>query len=724
MKVRVYIIPYLIYAVLSVAVLGPLLSSGYILTLDMVYSPNMNFTPSFFGLTESLHSASAAMPFQLLQQAISAILPGWLFQKVVLFLILFLAAVGAHRLFRRQGLGAYFTGLLYMINPFTYVRFLVGQWGVLAAYAMTPFAINAFIELLENANGRNAIKVAVLSTLVGLIQIHGFFLLLLAFLVIFMVRVIKERKAVPRLSPVGKYIGISAGLFCGLNCYWLLPVLTAKDTILSRLSQVDLITFAPKPTSALGVAFDAASMHGFWRAGYTYAKDILPFWWLLFAFILVLAIYGFVSNYRKIGAFSDTSIEKNSATAKHSVSGWVVLSFGIIGVASFLLALGASTEVTRLPFEWLWEYVPFFRGFRDSHKFVALLALSYAYLGGMGVNELGRVFRQQTKRLLTVTMAALIVVVLLIPPVYSFTMFGFYGQLGTTDYPLEWYETNHHLNQDEDDFNVLFLPWHLYMDYSWLPNRDKRLINPAPQFFDKPVISGDNIEMSGIYSQSANPISKYLEFLLKNGNKINNFGELLAPLNVKYVMLVNEVDYKAYDFLYLQEDLTVELEKPGITLFKNEYPTARVYGVDSVVYIKNLEEYLELSKSHDVMQHLYIVGSGAIANDSAEAEKLDFTRESPVKYHKYQVEGTSHRYTIFTVPQNVDTEYWEYGGKKSLDNLGFMPAFESSSDGGQIIYTRFYQIYIPSYIISLLTFAWVVWCYFYLRFRKPDSDQI
>jgi len=462
-------------------------------------------------------------------------------------------------------------------------------------------------------------------------------------------------------------------------------------------------------------------MHGFWRAGYTYAKDILPFWWLLFAFILALAVYGFVSNYRKTGAFSNTSMEKNSAAAKHSVSGWVVLSFGIIGVASFLLALGASTEVTRLPFEWLWEHLPFFRGFRDSHKFVALLALSYAYLGGMGVNELGRVFRQQTKRLLTVTTAALIVVVLLIPPVYSFTMFGFYGQLGTTDYPQEWYETNHHLNQDEDDFNVLFLPWHLYMDYGWLPNRDKRLINPAPQFFDKPVISGDNIEMSGIYSQSANPISKYLEFLLKNGNNTSNLGELLAPLNVKYVMLVNEADYEAYDFLYRQEDLTVELEKSGITLFRNEHPTARVYGVDSVVYIENLEKYLELSKSHDVMRHVYIVGSGVIANDSAEAEKLDFTRKNPVKY---QVEGTSHRYTIFTVPQNVDTEYWEYNGEKSLDNLGFMPAFESSSDGGQIIYTRFYQIYLPGYIVSVLTFVWVVWYYFYLRFRKPDSDQI
>jgi len=719
-KARGWIIPYLIYAVLSAAVLGPLLSSGYILTLDMIYSPNLDFIPSFFGLTESVSSVSAAIPFQLLQQVGSGLPPGWLFQKIVLFLILFLAAVGAHRLFRRQGIGAYFAGLLYMINPFTYVRFLAGQWGVLAAYAMTPFAIKAFIELLENANSRNAIKVAVLSTLVGLLQIHGFFLLLFAFLIIFVVRVVKERKALPRLIQAGKYVGLSAALFCSLNFYWLLPVLTAKDTILSQLSRADLLAFVPKPTSALGVEFDIASMHGFWRLGYTYANDIVPFWWLLFAFILFLAVYGLISNYRKVGPLSDTPLGTDLTAAKHSTSGWMVVSFGIIGVASFLLALGASSEVTRPPFEWLWEHVPFFRGFRDSHKFVSLLVLCYAYLGGLGVNELGRRLKQQTKKLPTVTMTALIVVALLIPPAYSFTMFGFYQQLGTTDYPQEWYQTNHYLNQDEDDFNVLFLPWHLYMDYSWLPNRDKRLVNPAPQFFDKPVISGDNIEVPGIYSQSTNPISKYVEFLLRNGKNISNLGELLAPLNVRYIILVSEADYESYDFLYQQEDLRVELEKPGITLFRNEHPTTRVYAVDSVVYIKSLEEYLELSKSQDVMKHLYIMGSEPSGNGNAEAEELNFAEKSPVTY---QVEGTSHRYTVFSVPQNVGTEHWEYNGKKPLKNLGFMPTFESSSDGGKVIYTRFYQSYLPSYIVSLLAFAWMIWYYFYLKSKKPDSDQ-
>jgi hypothetical protein len=189
---------------------------------------------------------------------------------------------------------------------------------------------------------------------------------------------------------------------------------------------------------------------------------------------------------------------------------------------------------------------------------------------------------------------------------------------------------------------------------------------------------------------------------------------------VKYVLLVSEVDYKAYDFLYQQEDLRIELARPGITLFRNEHPTARVYGVDSVFYVKSLEEYLTLSKSHDVMKHLYIMGSGAIDSGSDGWEKLDFVEKSPVYY---QVEGTPRRYTVFSVPQSVNTEYWEYDGKKPLKNLGFMPAFESSSNGGKVVYTRFYQIYLPSYIISLLTFAWIIWYYFYAMSKKPKSGQ-
>lgn len=691
MEARKDWLPYLIYSLLSLAILGPLLLPGYVLTLDMVFTPSLDFSSQLYGFQEGL--SSAFTPVYLVIGLASKLIPTWLLQKAILFLIFFLAGLGAYRLFSFRGVGSYFAGLLYAVNPFTYVRFLAGQWTLLAAYALMPFAIKAFLDLLEKGGGKNAIKVTLLSTLVGMMAMHGLFLLFLAFLIIFLVKVIRERKRPARIIPIGKYVMLSAALFLTLNIYWLVPSLSATGTVVEQIGQADLLFFAPKPTSSFGVMFDTASMYGFWRGGYVYAKDILPIWWVLFVFILFLAVYGFISR----------------VTSPSKQQRWVVVSFGIIATVSFLLAVGAASEFTRPPFEWAWEHVPFFRVFRDSQKFVVLLCLAFAYLGGLGGNELVKGLRAQGKRLPRVGMTALITVALLTPAAYSFTMFGFYGQLGVTDYPQEWHEVNDYLNEDTDDFNVLFLPWHLYMDYNWLPNRDKRLGNPAQQFFDKPVIAGDNMEVSSIYSQSTNPISKYVEFLLGNGNDVDNLGELLAPLNVKYIILVHEVDYAGYDFVYHQDDLKVELETQGLTLFENEHPVARVYAVDSVVYVENLDEYLELSGEQDVMEHLYILGSGPSSGSDGDMQRLDFTQRNPVKY---QIQGATHKYTIFTVPQGVSTEHWEYNDKQPVKNLGFMPAFESAEDGGEIFYTRFYRVYLPSYIFSTVALIVLLVAYF------------
>jgi hypothetical protein len=381
--------------------------------------------------------------------------------------------------------------------------------------------------------------------------------------------------------------------------------------------------------------------------------------------------------------------------------------------------LGVAMDYTRPFFEWLWEKITFFKLFRDSQKFVALLCLSYAYLGGLGINELVNMLKQQIKRPLKIGLIILIIVSLATPFAYSFTMFGFYGQLGVTDYPEEWYEVNDYLNQDNSDVNILFLPWHMYLDFNWLPNTDKRLLNPSQQFFDKPVISGDNIEILSIYSQSTDPISKYVEFILPKGNEINNLGELLAPLNVRYIILVNEADYESYDYLYRQEDLKVEFQKYGITLFKNEHPTSRTYAVNSVVHLDSLDEYLELSKKQDVMEHVYVFGDRPQGEGNGQMESLECEEKSSVNY---QVSGALNKYTVFTVPQNVNTDYWEYNGQEPvLQNLGFVPAFISSPEGGKIVYTRFYRVYLPCYVISGLMLCFMIFLYFRHRQRKRNT---
>ena len=683
-------LPYIIYSLVSFIIILPFLSSGYLFSLDMAFGPDTDYCTLLWGLEDGFTSA----PMYLLLQILGKILPSQAIGKIILFIVLFLAGIGASKLFPSNKVGSYFAGLLYMLNPFTYSRFITGQWGVLLGYALLPFAITAFINLLESGNRKSIITTVLLTTFAGIAMVNSFALLLICFTILLSAKLIKERGNTVIIRNIVKSVLISIGLICVLNLYWIVPVWGGLIESLNHLSHYNLNVFTPVTQR---IAFDITAMYGFWRPGYILTKDLLPFWWLIFMFILFLVISGFLNK------FGDARYR------------WIIISFGIIAILGLLLAMGISSTLTRPAFEWLWENVFLFKGFRDSHKFVALLCLSYTYLGGLGVDEYIKQLCAVNKKWKKVLLPVLIVVIVILPIIYSFSFFGFHGQLKTTDYPEEWYEVNEYLNRDNNDFNVLFLPWHMYMDYSWLPNKNQRMATPAEHFFTKNVISGDNLEIQGIYSQSLNPLSKYVEFLLANSEKIDNLGELLALINVKYVILVHEVDFVNYNFLFQQTDLTVEMEKSGITLFRNEHDTARIYGVNSKVYINSLEEYLELSKNQDVMEHLYIIGNGA--NDStAEAsqmEKIGYIQEIPVKYH---VDGTSQVYTIFTTPQNENTNYWEYNNNEStVKNLNIFPAFDSSPTGGEIVYTRFYTTYLPGYIISLITFILIVIFYFDIK---------
>jgi len=55
-------LPYLVYALLSLGILGELLWPGYILTLDIVFTPKLNVSPQLYGLSQSL---SSTVPFWL-----------------------------------------------------------------------------------------------------------------------------------------------------------------------------------------------------------------------------------------------------------------------------------------------------------------------------------------------------------------------------------------------------------------------------------------------------------------------------------------------------------------------------------------------------------------------------------------------------------------------------------------------------------------------------------
>lgn len=280
------------------------------------------------------------------------------------------------------------------------------------------------------------------------------------------------------------------------------------------------------------------------------------------------------------------------------------------------------------------------------------------------------------KKILKFILSIIIIIALVTPLIYSFTFFnGFAGQIKPTDYPKDWYEINDYLNEDGQDFKILFFPWHGYMDFKWVNNTDKRIANPARNFFDKEVISGTTVEIGEIYRQDNAPDQLYVDNLLKNRSKIKNFGKLVSILNVKYVILTKEVDYMKYLFLFRQDDLELVKETKNLYIFKNKNDVMKIYQTDNISYI-----------------------------DSGEKIAINYSKINPVKY---RLENVSKKYIVFTEPYSED---WVLDGNKGIDAYGVINAFEGG--GKEIVFERFYNINLPAYIISLVTFVILIIMYF------------
>ncbi len=664
---------YLVIA--SIGVIS-FLSNKYLFLLDL--NPILNsyrVLEPFYG---KYTPVSGGLPVNL----ISAIIPAELFQKIMLILILFLSGYSMYNLaskFTSSKTAQFYAGLLYMLNPYTYIRIVVGHWLILLAYAILPLAVKYFIELLDKKDLKSTIKAVLITTLVAF-NAHTLFITFLILSILFLFRLYKD-KSINLIKP----IAIAFALFIALNTYWLIPLFTAqKETILSHISSEDLAVFAPRIES-VSALFTLASMHGFWRPGYIYAKDFLPFWWILFVFILFLAVHGFVSYYR------------------HERLGIYVKAFAVIWLVGLILAAGIRSPFADF-FKFLFDHIPLMKGMRDTHKFVTMLCLSYSCLGALGLAEIEKSL--ENKKLLK---KAVILAILLVPLIYSFTFFnGFAGQIKPTDYPNDWYKVNEFLNKDKDDFRVLFFPWHLYMDFHWVPNKDKRIANLAPLFFDKEIISAKNIEVPGIYRQMYTPYQVYIDYLLSKRNEITNFGELVSILGVKYILLTKEVDYKNYFFLFNQTDLELVMETEKFYVFKNKAFKGLIFSVDGIAYVKNWDELINVSKMEDITKRLYLIGDGKEEGNES-YKRLKYEKVSPVKY---VIKDEPLKYIIFTEEYSKD---WKLNDREPMKAYGVVNAYvvPELPTPSEIVYERFHKICLPSYVVSIMTFLGCIGYLFY-----------
>ena len=671
--------PSIFFLVLALAVMGPLLSPGYIMALDAPLALNWDLAGFSQGSSDGPGGVFAATytsaPIAAVLKALSFVIPAWAVEKLWLVLLLWLCGIGASRLPYLKGLGRFYAGTFYMLNPFSYIRLVTGQWGVLATYALLPFTIIVFLQLLENPRPRHAIKLALLLTAVGLVQVHGIGVTFVALAVLFIGRIAMSRMHIRNTL---KMLGLALVIFLSLNSFWIVRYALAQFGAVRNMPIAELAYFAASPLA------DVVSLRGYWLSqAYTDISDILSFWWIFFAPLLFFLVHGFIELMR-------------SKRLR-----WLATSLILILGLGLFLAAGPGLNQTEPMFRSLWEHIPFYRSFRDSHKFVALVALGYAYLGAFGVRHVANLL--STTRLGTrparIVISGLVLIMLVI---YGLPIFGAWGQLRPAHFPEDWHQTRAILDSDRSDYNVLVLPWHMYMQFPWLPASSKQLANPASNFFSQPVISGDNLEISDSYSNSSNPVSKYVEALLDQRESTRTFGEQIAPLNAKYVILFKSSDHEAYDFLQEQRDLQVEFEGNTIALYRNSHPTAKQYTVDSVVRLNSLEDYLERPSDQGPLDYLYLLDCSGedLLSDS------HVTNNAGTPQHGCDPESgriPEGRYLVSVLPQRTTRTGWQTGGTQAVFNLGMMPAFPLDPETGSPSFIHFYRIHLPLYVLTAVS---------------------
>ncbi len=535
-------------------VLWQMLLPGYILTLDMIFTPKHR-------VLFSVGSFYNALPVDYLFSFLNQFLSGWVVQKIVLvalFFCLFYLAVKFLPIPKKH-YANYWAALLFSLNPFVYERLLAGHWMHLFAYAFLPPFFYYLIEFFKEYSFKQLRGVLLWTLLIGMFSLH---FLVMAVLIVsgcfifkligLAVKQLKTKTANGEWLRIGKYALVFGSLFLIFSSYWLAPYfINRNSSLLNTFDSGNQLAFKTAGSNSTETIFNVLTLYGFWGerepwAGYfLWPKDNIIFWSVILGLLAIVVI---------TGGYHALKNRKNEA-----------LFFLIIGVAAVILACGLGESPFKGFNAWLFDNVGFWRGFRDTQKFSGILAFSYAYFGGFGVWAISEYVAKKLPKYYQPVLWALF----LVPVFYTYTMVGgFARQLQPVWYPTSWYQANEFLNKDNSEFKVVFLPWHQYLSLDF--NNYLITANPAKAFFDKPVIQGENMEIGGVFSQAGEKNNKEVEALVLD--QISSAETILQGLKakgVKYIMLDNNLaknDYLKYQFL--GSDKLREISFRHLTIFE------------------------------------------------------------------------------------------------------------------------------------------------------------
>lgn len=637
-----------------VVVLMPLLTGSHLLLLDWTRGPRVPLDPSLWGFPGT---PASSIPFFALLHVVSR-LPLALGDVLPPILFAALIAAGMNKLFSSHyaaSLGALFL----LVNPFVYDRLLVGHFALLLAYGLLPFAASTMLPGVGLTRRRHFAAVS-WSLLLIAIAPH---MLFVGVPLMLLIDAISHRRG-ERVGVVGAAVvaGIAA------SAYWLIP-LSTRFAELDRLGALDVTLFRTTADPRYGLLPNVLGLHGFWRPEFVLSKSGTVGWPLLLAALLLVVGVGIVEGVRSY------RYRRLSVALVAGAAAAVVLAVGDRGpTGAFYL--------------FLFNHVPGFKIMREPQKFLLVLAFSYAYFYALGSEALLEKLRGVAPKVV------LFALLFAAPCLYTYKMFwGFGGQVKPSKFPSSWEQADRIMGEGPE--RALALPWHLYMAFPWTQGRT--VANPAPSYFRRDVIAGDNIELGRLRTQSTDPRSAYLRFLFDHSESTPRFGNLVAPLGIRYVLLMKEQDWKAYDWLYRKTDLKVVMDTPDLAVFENLEPVSLVYAPRAEAKIRDWDQLLQLADEVRLTDYAIRLDPNAPSQApplAAQGSELAFRRTSPVNY---ALAGTDAQYVTLAEPFDHD---WSLAGHRAEPNFGVTNLFPGGVRAQSSIYYTRWRLQLLGYGVS------------------------
>ncbi len=529
---------FLFYLAISFLVTINFLKPGAVFLLDMTFISEIN-------ISDFLQDISPQIFYVLILKLLSSFVSLFIFQKFILITQFALAGHFSFKLARNNFpiTFAFLSGLIYMLNPWTYERFLSGQWYVYLGYGIFPLFIYFALKVLKPGRHRkDLIKFIVFSAIYPLISLHWAFIAALVFAVMLVVRIILYGQY--NWKPFLKAAAISIIIILLVNSFWLFGGFFSKGTYNSITSE-DFVSFQTASDPQWGTAFNVLSLYGFWNRDYTLPKDTFPYWWVITFIYLTLA---------SLGAWQKL---------KHKDILSVTLCLIFLPVV--FLSMGAGHPWSRPIVEWLGN-VPLFKGLRETEKLVGVIAFTYAWFIPFGLMKVSewikqvdwgvKGFHKWSERIL----AAAMVVIISLSVNSIFRVMA--KEVAIGEYPQAWADTEQALVSDQTSGKVLVLPWWAYVRTSF--SKYHLISNPARRYFTNDVVVSTRFEGLG----TANEMDKKVDGWLEGDSISDSDLEYLKGQGITHIILMEEQDSPQYHFLDENMRLERVIDEPDMKLYK------------------------------------------------------------------------------------------------------------------------------------------------------------